>query len=568
MSDDQPTGPESIPPPPGAVPPTASPVPPPPPPPAAAPPMPPPPPPLPAYQPAPATTTTVKRGFAGRVGAGVVGLAVLGGGLAYAVSQAGGAGGASSPEAAAQALFDAVAAEDVIGVLDLLPDGERRAVQDPIESMADELVRLGVVGDDLDLSAVGGLDLEFEDLQFETEQLAEGIAVVRLTGGTAVVSVEPGELPIGDDLNALIEDVTGEPIEIDPIDDVRTTIEPGEGDFEVVAVEEDGTWRISLFYSVAEAARQGAGLEAPDFGAGVEAVGAESPEAAVEALVRAAAEEQDLEAVIALLPPDEMAALQDYAPLFLDDAQREIDEASDDLEVVVSDLQLDATEDGDTASVAVSGFSVDASMDGEDVSLTFDGECVTFEGPEGEVEEQCAGDLEDLGVLGEVLRFEDGQVAGVRTVQVGGRWYVSPTRTLLDSVVVVLGGLDDDVLSSWPDLLDDGFGFSEEMFEDSGLGEIEELDDVGEALDRPDGSDEVEVGSPTTTALLEPPSIEGLTAMLLGEQGFTADEASCIASAVYGAGYPDELLSTLQTGELPDEVYDEVNGFVTTCLGG
>lgn len=238
MSDDQSTPAGSIPPPPGAVPPPPGAVPPP-----VAAPMPPAPR---ADEPMPAPTgVMVKRGVVGRLGAGIVGMVVLGGGLAYAVSQSGTGGGASSPEGAAQELFDAVAAEDVLGVLDLLPSGERRAFQGSLESMADELARLGVVGDDLDLGAVDGLDLEFDDLTFESNELAEGISSVRLTGGTAITSVEPDDLPIGDQLREVIEDVTGEPLEIEPVEEERHTIEPGDGDFEVVAVEEDGTWRWS-----------------------------------------------------------------------------------------------------------------------------------------------------------------------------------------------------------------------------------------------------------------------------------------------------------------------------------
>ena len=38
-------------------------------------------------------------------------------------------------------------------------------------------------------------------------------------------------------------------------------------------------------------------------------------------------EQLDLEAIIASLNPDEFQALQRYAPLFLDDAQAELDEA-------------------------------------------------------------------------------------------------------------------------------------------------------------------------------------------------------------------------------------------------
>lgn len=566
MSDDQSTSPGSIPPPPGAVPPP----PPPPAPPAAVPPAPPAPPMPPAplaYEPMPETTATVKRGVAGRLGAGIVGLVVLGGGLAYAVAQSGSGGGASSPEAAAQELFDAIAAEDVLGVLDVLPSGERRAFQGPLESMVDELGRLGVVGDDLDLGAVGGLDLEFEDLTFETEELGDGISSVRLSGGTAISSVKPGELPIGDELREVIEDVTGEPVEIEAVDEERDTIEPGEGDFEMVAIEEDGTWRISLFYSIAEAARKSAGLDAPDFGAGIEAAGADSPEAAVEALLRAAAEEQDLAAVIALLPPDEMAALQDYAPLFLGEAQAGLDEAAADFDAEITDIELETTEDGDTASVVVAGFAVDATVDGDDMSVSFDGDCLSYEGPDGESEEQCTDDLTDLGPLGGILDLENAAVAGISTVQVDGEWYVSPTRTVLDSVVGLLESLEDDAISKLPLLIEGFFGMSEDFFEESAFSEVgEAIDDLPEELEVDADDPDLEEPVTETTLALEAPSIDVMTRMLVDVQGYTDEEASCTATQVFAAGFTDEQLSLLQAGEIPDEVADQLFDIIDSCL--
>jgi hypothetical protein len=510
--------------------------------------------------------------MAGRVGAGLVGLAVLGGGLAYAVSQSGG-GGESSPEAAAQALFDAVAAEDLIGMLDVLPTGERRAFQDPLQDIAEELARLGVVGDDLDLESVGGLDLEFEDLQFESEDIADGFATVRLVGGTAIASVEPGDLPIGDELRDVIEEVSGEPLEIDPVEETREEFDREDDDFQMVAVQEDGSWRISVFYTIAEVARRDAGLDAPDFGNGIEAAGADSPEAAVEALIRAAAEEQDLTAVIALLPPDEMAVLHDYAPLFLDEAQASFADADAALEV--TDLELEAVKDGDTASVAIASFAVEGTIDGEQGRVAFDGDCFTFEGPDGEAEEQCTddlGDLGDMGALEEVLRFDEGQVAGISTVKVDGKWYVSPTRTVLDSLVVVLRAFDDDALSRLPEIFEDLLGFSEDMFSEVGTA-IPELDQEIDDLDL--GVDDRVIDEETTettettpgasTTTFEWPSIEVLTAMLVNDQGFTDEEASCIAGAIYAAGFSDDVLSTLQTGEIPSEVSSQISDIVDSC---
>ena len=88
----------------------------------------------------------------------------------------------------------------------------------------------------------------------------------------------------------------------------------------LVTIKDGDGWHVSLWYSVAEAARKDAGKPAPEFGQGVEAKGADSPEAAVEELF-ASMGTLDVRRMIELTPPDEMAALHDYAPLFLDDAE-------------------------------------------------------------------------------------------------------------------------------------------------------------------------------------------------------------------------------------------------------
>ena len=74
------------------------------------------------------------------------------------------------------------------------------------------------------------------------------------------------------------------------------------------------------------------------------------------------------------------------------------------------------------------------------------------------------------------------------------------------------------------------------------------------------------LSTPTKTpSQLDPPSIDVLIAMLVNDQGFTDEEASCIAGDIYAAEFSDEVLSALQTGEIPAEVSAEISDIVDAC---
>ena len=90
-------------------------------------------------------------------------LALLAGGVFGAVFLAG--EDAGTPEAAVQRLLDAVAREDVLGVLAALPPSERDPLQDNLPEMANQLKRLGILSDDFSLTKVKGVDLNFSGVK-------------------------------------------------------------------------------------------------------------------------------------------------------------------------------------------------------------------------------------------------------------------------------------------------------------------------------------------------------------------------------------------------------------------
>ena len=371
----------------------------------------------------------------------------------------------SSPEAAVEALFAAVEQRDVLGVLDTMAPDEREVYQPFIEDVVSELTRLEVLSDDIDLGAVSGVELDVEGLELESEELGDGVSVVTVTGGTITSTVDPEEVPVGSFIRDLMEDPENE-VDMDVVSETADLVE---GEPAELVVIDDGGWHVSLHYSIAEAARKEAGAPVPDFGEGVQPDGADSPEAAVEELVQASVD-LDLRRVIELLPPGEMAALHDYAPIFLDDVDEAVEDlrSEADFEISVDELDTEVDEDGDIAKVKVTGFAVSGQADGEDFEAAYDGECFTgtFDGEE---EELCLDD-EDLGMDSAFVQSAFDASLTVLTVEEGGEWFVTPIRTFMEYGLVVLRALDAEALEDPEAFFGDLFGFDPYAFGTEGFG--------------------------------------------------------------------------------------------------
>lgn len=371
-------------------------------------------------------------------------LAALGLGLAavvaagvFAVAMLSAASGSATPEEAVERLFTAVGDEDVIGVLEALAPGERSALRPSLEELVGELRRLGIASDDLDLSAVRGVDLEFDGLALEREDMGGGVAAVRIAGGTITASTRPDQLPIGPILAKLLDHPDGG-TELEP---ASTTEDLAVDAPVLVAIDDGDGWHVSLFYSVAEGLRRDAGEPMPAFGHGIEAVGADSPEEAVRQAVEAAVA-LDVRRLIASTSPAEARALHDYAPLFLDDAEAAVGElrAGDAYEIEVTRLDLTAETDGDVAQVRVGGFEASGTLpEVGDFSASSDGECFTFDFS-GESDRTCASDMQMPG-----LPMGNTEMV-LTTVRHDGRWFLSPTRTLFEQVLGGLRALDREDL--------------------------------------------------------------------------------------------------------------------------
>ncbi|WP_436794453.1 hypothetical protein [Actinospongicola halichondriae] len=464
-----------------------------------------PPPPPPPQQPIESILTlesesevTSSSGFGGRAVAGIVGVLLLVGGTVFAVTQLGSSGPGSAEEAVAD-LIDAASDEDMLGMMAALDPGERDALRGPVEDMFGELERLEVLDDSFDLAGVNGLDLEFADVTYRTEPVREGLARVYLTGGTVTTSIDSDQLPIGDFISDTVERFGGE------IGGFRDSTSSEINDEDVFLVARDGGdgWRVSIGYTVAEVARLEAGQPLPT--APIEPVGADSPEAAVQGMVDALAD-LDLRDAVARLSPNEFAALQDYADLFLAEAQAEADAMSEDFELTIDDLELRSDTSGDTATVFVDSGALTFSADGEEFSASFDDECFTIEGDIDGFEDSpfadgpvCADDLEDLSNemfgggfdfgLGDEMDADpiefpeiDTPEIGITTQRVDGKWFVAPVATGLDATVSGLEVLERSHLDAIVDMVEQLFLGFEQSFED-GFSDFEEFEDFGEPID-------------------------------------------------------------------------------------
>ena len=423
--------------------------------------------------------TPARRGGAvGRIVAAGVAAVMLGGGAYLVVNAASAESGAESPEAAFEQAMAAVEAEDVIALAEIMEPSERDTVFEAGFDFVDELVRLEVLDPGVDLSSIAGIDLEFDGFEPRVERPGNGLAHVYVGEGTISGSIDVAALPLG-------------PLLVDRMDADQLSFTAsgeetaGPSTTPLVAVERDGRWYLSLWYTVAENVRLDVGASLPDLGLRPATIGGDSPEAAVRQMMDDAIQ-LDLRRIIGSLDPEEMAVLYDYAPLFLDDADRAANEllraAADagwSWELV--DLGLSSERDGELATVrmdsihfradATNGGVLDLQADSDGFSLDFaviddffgnefrlsmelDDECVVMTIDEGNTPttERLCGDELGLGTTAGLGDFGDQlDTLGIITREVDGVWYVSPMRTGLDAIVTAIEQVDPATLQELAD---------------------------------------------------------------------------------------------------------------------
>jgi hypothetical protein len=446
---------------------------------------------LPLYAPPP-PPTAVRKSPVAVVGV-LVGVMALMAATVFAVSALDQPDGSSSPKAAVNHLLGAISHRDALGVIESLPANERDVLRDPLVDIVHQLQRLGILSS-FDLNQVPGARITFSDVQLRTTTLGPGVVSVEVVGGKVTGETVPKELPVGDELRKAIEKGGGSL----PTTSSSSTSDLADAHLKLVTVKDGGGWHVSIGYSIAEAIRGGHG-NPPDYAAAPLPVGADSPDHAVSDLVTAA-EHERWSQVVSLLDPQEDKALYAYASLFINDASN--DSSQDTLSI--SDLRMSDSGSGSTVRVKIEGFKVswgDASGTDVSTSITWDGKCVTTQNTyppdyfsfggttsdypgltakqrqELQQEQQriqqqeqqqiardeaphktCQGDQPSqdslgLGAVGALGSATDN--FAITVVQRDGRWYVSPVRTLLDTIDSALQHLSrsqlDKILNWWDD---------------------------------------------------------------------------------------------------------------------
>lgn len=379
---------------------------------------------------------------------GVVGaVAVLGAGAAVSVSlAAGGTSAANSPGEAVTNLLSSAQHSDVLGMLDSLDPAERDALKSGITSLVGQLQRLDVLSSSTNLSNVSGLYVQFHDVTTRADMLRPDLADVFITGGTATAQVNAAQLPLGGFTRSVAGDALG------PTHQLSTTSGISSGQSPIVTVKEGDNWYVSLGYTIAENARRALGASMPSAGQAVPAVGSSSPEAAVRGFLDSVAA-FDVTGMIRATPPEELAALHQYAPLFVSGAQSALDQAKAHASVTIDSLDLAAVPQSDGSQlVQIKRLGFTVVVDGR-LTVQVAGGCAHITDSSDPTADQTvcpdqssnfAGLPPDIQQL--LQRVRDAHPAeGIVAVQEGGQWYVDPVRTVftdVDDLLATLGPND------------------------------------------------------------------------------------------------------------------------------
>ena len=149
-----------------------------------------------------------------------------------------------TPEAAVRGLLNAAGNGDALGILDHLDPPERDPLARFLTSGAVDLKRLGIVTPGFELGQVPGVNLSFAGLTTTTSVLRPGLVAVKVTGGTVRTRVDPAQLPLG----PFTHDVAGKALAAAKPTD-RT--EAVHSDTAIVAIRRDGSWHVTIGYTLA-----------------------------------------------------------------------------------------------------------------------------------------------------------------------------------------------------------------------------------------------------------------------------------------------------------------------------
>lgn len=373
-------------------------------------------------------------------------IVLAGGGVATyaAVSSSDPTGGAATPQAAITKLVSDINANDLVGVLDDLPPGERDAITKPFLDTVDQLKRTQVLRSDADLHKVDGVDVSASNLTFasKTVTVNDHVQVVELTGGTIHVSADAAKLPFTSQFLNLAAPDGLKGSTVDQTVDVGQKVRQSGKPIRLATQKVDGRWYPSLLYTIADNAVTSQHLTAPT--SSIPANGASSADEAVRGFVEALLAGR-VERAIELSSPDELAVLHDYGQLVVDRAHYSA--------APVQITNLTFSDSSVSGGVLVTLKEIDLTAQGQTVSVKVDGQCISAT-VGGETRRFCGSDIANsLGSTGISLTpdqaaalsraFSGISKLGLTATQSGGKWYVNPIRSYFSLSATVLAGLHD-----------------------------------------------------------------------------------------------------------------------------
>ncbi len=208
--------------------------------------------------------------------AAIAAVLLVGAGAGTAIGLSGGSGGNETPAAAVNALLTAAQNSDLLGALDAIAPGERAAIEPGLVTFIHQMQRLDVLSAGADPSHVTGLTFRFRGIQTSTEYLEPTIAAVTITHGTMTSGADIASLPLGSFVTGLTGSLAGKPSS-------SHAGSASTGRSSIATVDDDGSWYVSLGYTIAvDALRSGGGTGAPPSPSlAVQPTGATTPEGAV-----------------------------------------------------------------------------------------------------------------------------------------------------------------------------------------------------------------------------------------------------------------------------------------------
>jgi len=368
------------------------------------------------------------------------------------------AAGQPTPQLAVSEMLNSLSDRDMLGVAEQLDPTEAALLKDMSTDVLTELKRLGIIEDSVDLEQFDGVTITTANLTFDEsgeEQVNDHVTVVKLTGGTITFGVDAAQVPFTDKVKGLAPELQEMPTGTQTIDIAAELAKSGMQELRIATVMHDDTWYPSLFYTVADNAYQAAkkdnpSLPTPEETGSIAPIGADSPENAVDGLVDQAMA-GNWEGVIGMLPPDEMGVLYDYGRVLLSAEQPDapdLDGATFDATWQVDDISGGKKVSIKTLSVTADGETLQITRDvaANSVTVVAPGQAPITVSPDtiDTLIQQFGRDVQLDPQAIEIIKREFVQIIslGLTTVEVDGKWYVSPLRTYSNTLVALLQGLE------------------------------------------------------------------------------------------------------------------------------